>query len=584
MLRFNKKPANPAKEGSNATKIIGSIAKDGAGIAKTVGDYLNRNRDNNQKAAEAQADATKATTQLAGLKLALSIAQQNQINHQNQEDQLQTQIDFLTNKFTNQDLYDWMVGKLSDTYFQSYQLAYKLCKQVEKCYQYELGLVDGSYNSFIQFGYWDSLHKGLLAGETLNHDVRRMQSSYLDQNKRRFEISRYVSLASLSAYDKNDAIINPAISVLQSLIVNGKCYFDLPETLFDNDYPGHYNRRLTRVSMTVVYPNPGKFDNIKATLTLLSNKIRFDPNPGTSYAEAGGNNDNRFNYNYAAVPQKIVMGNAQDDPGLFVTAIASNIVDQRYLPFEGAGAISSWLLEMPQSNNDIDLSNVGDVILHLYYTAIDGGGNLQTTVEANNLANQPTSGIKLFSALNDFPAAAPTVDVPYPLSPWQAFLSKQTAIIGAMPLQEDGLQRWQAFNNPQTPETADPANPGNQKVANSDQVLKLSISAAKFPEWTRNKTIAINSITLLVVSSAPAAGFTLAPQGPLLPGTSIAMTPVAGVTGPNIYTSTPIIPLSPGIPLTPWQFKIQMAPATDFQSLTKDNIGDVLLLVNFNAS
>ena len=52
-----------------------------------------------------------------------------------------------------------MVSSLSTTYFQSYQLAYQLCKQVERCYQFELGVAD---SSFIQFGYWDSLYKGLL--------------------------------------------------------------------------------------------------------------------------------------------------------------------------------------------------------------------------------------------------------------------------------------------------------------------------------------------------------------------------------------------------------------------------------------
>ena len=87
-----------------------------------------------------------------------------------------------------------MAGSLADTYFQSYQLAYQMCKQVERCYQFELGIHD---SSFIQFGYWDSLHKGLLAGETLNHDLRRMQASYLQQNARRYELSRFVSLGSL---------------------------------------------------------------------------------------------------------------------------------------------------------------------------------------------------------------------------------------------------------------------------------------------------------------------------------------------------------------------------------------------------
>jgi hypothetical protein len=195
---------------------------------------------------------------------------------------LQKQIGFLTGKFTNQDLYDWMVGRLADTYFQSYKLAYRLCKQVERCYQFELGIQD---SAFIQFGYWDSLRKGLLAGEILNHDLRRMQSSYFDQNRRRFELSRYISLG----------MLDPA--ALQRLLVTGACDFDLPESLFDNDYPGHYNRHLLRVSMTVVYPNPGKFDNVKATLTLAANKVRTDTDVSAGYPESPPGSDTRFVYN-----------------------------------------------------------------------------------------------------------------------------------------------------------------------------------------------------------------------------------------------------------------------------------------------
>ncbi len=439
-----------AGEGGNAIAVLAGIAEKAGAIAKTIGDWWHRRDDNQQKATEAQADRDKADIQLAGLGLALQIAQQNQINHQTQIDQLQTQIDFLTDKFTNQDLYDWMAGQLADTYFQSYKLAFRLCKQVEKCYQYELGIPD---SNFIQFGYWDSLHKGLLAGETLNHDLRRMQSSYLDSNKRRFELSRFISLAALDP------------TALQQLLTTGTCDFDLPESLFDQDYPGHYNRHLLRVSATVVYPSPGKFDNVKATLTLTKNKVRIATTASSSadYVEVGPS-DPRFVYDYGAVPQKIALGNAQDDPGLFQTALSSNLGDQRYLPFEGAGAISSWRLEIPQASNELDLTTVGDVVLHLYYTAQDGGDALKQIVKQNTLDNLPTSGTKVFSAANDFSAGSPTVDVPYPLSPWQAFLLKQPAIIGAMPYQVDGLQRWQAFNNPPTAESADPAHPGQQKV------------------------------------------------------------------------------------------------------------------------
>jgi hypothetical protein len=235
---------------------------------------------------------TQAQAQLDSANVALQIAQQNQTLHQEQIDNIQRQIDFLNNKFTSDSLYDWMVGSLSATYFQSYQLAYQMCKQVERCYQFELGIQN---SSFIQFGYWNSLYKGLLAGETLNHDLRRVQASYLQQNGRRLELSRYVSLGAL----------NPA--ALQQLLVTGACDFTLPELLFDNDYPGHYNRRFTRMSVTVVYPNPGKFDNVKATLTMVSNQVRVKTDVTSGYPEQPVGSDSRFAYNYAAVPQKIAI-------------------------------------------------------------------------------------------------------------------------------------------------------------------------------------------------------------------------------------------------------------------------------------
>jgi hypothetical protein len=353
------------KEGATAVKSIADTLDKGGMLANNIGKLMHNKEDWNEKIAETNIDVTKTNLQLAGAELALQVAQQNQINHQTQMDQLQRQIDFLTAKFSNEELYDWMVGELSDTYFQSYQLAYKLCKQLERCYQFELGETD---SAFIQFGYWDSMRKGLLAGEALNHDLRRMQASYLEKNARRFEISRFVSLAALDA------------NALAQLLLTGGCDFDLPESFWDHDYSGHYNRHLVRASVTVVYPTPGKFDNVKATLTLVNNRVRVNADLAGGYAEAPPGNDPRFVYSYAAVPQKIVLGNGQDDPGLFLTAISNNLGDQRYLPFEGAGAISSWHFEMPAANNEIQLARVTDLVLHLYYTALDGGDALKQGV------------------------------------------------------------------------------------------------------------------------------------------------------------------------------------------------------------
>ena len=520
---------NAAKAGHLAGLSIGAygdIAEIGASLSNTIGSWQRRHDNWVEAATEAQISIDQTNAQIAGAELAVQIAQANKTKNQEQIDNLQKQIDFLTDKFTNQELYDWMVSTLSDIYFQSYRLAYRLCKQLERGYRFELGIPD---SSFIEFGYWDSLRKGLLAGEALNHDLRLMQASYLDENKRRFEISRFVSLAALDS------------NALQQLLATGACDFDLPELLFDNDYPGHYNRRLVRASVTVVYPSPGKFDNVKGTLTLTANKVRTSTDIGAGYAENPVGTDARFVYNYAAVPQKIVLGNAQDDPGLFVTAIASNLSDQRYLPFENAGAMSSWHFEMPAASNEIDLSTVGDVVLHIFYTALEGGDALKAAAQANNAANLPNAGVKVLSALNDFGAPAASAANPFPVTPWRSFLATPAA---------------------------------------GDQTLTLSISPSQFPAWTRGKTITVSQIAVLAVSWPPG-NFVIQPQAPL-PAADVVLTPLAGATEPNVCGG--LVALPAGTAPGAWTFKLRKQAGADFHSLKSSDIGDVVLLLDFQAN
>lgn len=88
-----------------------------------------------------------------------------------------------------------MATQISTLYFQTYQLACDLAKQTEKCFRHELGISDGDY---IQFGYWDSLKKGLLAGEGLQKDLRRLQAAYLEMDRREFELTKHISLNELN--------------------------------------------------------------------------------------------------------------------------------------------------------------------------------------------------------------------------------------------------------------------------------------------------------------------------------------------------------------------------------------------------
>jgi hypothetical protein len=63
----------------------------------------------------------------------------------------------------------------------------------------------------------------------------------------------------------------------------------------------------------------------------------------------------------------ISTSSAQNDAGMFEL----NFRDERYLPFEGAGAISEWQLELPSKIRLFDYDTISDVIIHISYTAKD---------------------------------------------------------------------------------------------------------------------------------------------------------------------------------------------------------------------
>ena len=54
---------------------------------------------------------------------------------------------------------------------------------------------------------------------------------------------------------------------------DGVCEVDVPEWLFDIDYPGHYFRRLKTVGLSIPAV-VGRGASVNATLTLLNSKVR----------------------------------------------------------------------------------------------------------------------------------------------------------------------------------------------------------------------------------------------------------------------------------------------------------------------
>jgi hypothetical protein len=310
---------------------------------------------------------------------------------------------FLEGKFTNAQLYGWMSNALASLHYQAYQLAHDLAKQAEACMRFELEKPDASY---ITFGHWDSMRRGLLAGERLTLDLRRLEAAYLTEHKRDLELTKNVSLVRL----------NP--SQLLQLQSTGTCAFEVPEFLFDIDHPGHYQRRIKSVSLTIPAV-AGPQTSIGATLTLENSMVRVRPV------------DNDDAIEYRSTHQSISTSSGQNDAGLFQL----DFRDERYLPFEGMGAVSQWRLKLPPpSLAQFDYRTISDVIMHIRYSSKRDEGFEATVVEncedaltelTSSFDAQATPLARLFSLRFDFPSAWAHLQASTRASPLTLDLSKE---------------------------------------------------------------------------------------------------------------------------------------------------------------
>ncbi|HKS30571.1 MAG TPA: neuraminidase-like domain-containing protein [Pyrinomonadaceae bacterium] len=341
----------------SAVQAAAGVAQMGAEIstyigqrALTMAEYGRREQEWNLQKAIAQADVDSLTQQISAAQTQLDIAKHELALHVKTIAQTKEMDDFLRAKFSSQELYQWMIGRLSSLYFQTYRVAMEAATSAQTAYQFELDVND----IFLDFDYWDSLRKGLLAGEGLKLALDRMEAAYANSYQRRLEIERTISLAEL---DPN---------AIDSLKTKGVCQFDLPEILFDYDFPGHYLRKIKSLSLSIPAV-VGPYQNIKATLTQTKNAIATASTLDVvTYLMAPQNGDAptgvRTNW---APTQQIAVSRGIDDSGLFQL----DFNDERYLPFEGTGAVSSWTLEMPVETNRFDFSQLSDVIINLRYTA-----------------------------------------------------------------------------------------------------------------------------------------------------------------------------------------------------------------------
>ena len=168
--------------------------------------------------------------------IAEQIAHHEYLNIQKQIEQSQEVDQFLHEKFTNEELYAWMQGEISRLYYEYYRFAFDTARKAEQTMKHELMRPELDATDFVKFNYWDGGRKGLLSGEALYLDVKRMEMAYHENNKREFELTKHVSLRQLDPL------------ALLTLKATGTLRGHVPEWLFDLDCPGHYMRRIKNVA------------------------------------------------------------------------------------------------------------------------------------------------------------------------------------------------------------------------------------------------------------------------------------------------------------------------------------------------
>ena len=258
-------------------------------------------------------------------------------------DQAATTYQFLSKRFTNAQLYQWLNGQFATFYYQAYDITLSLCLAAETCWQYEMA---DFKTRFIQPGAWKDSYRGLTAGESLKLNLMKMEAAYLQRNARSFEITKTVSVRRLL-----ETQARSWSSAVMELGGAAGLQIQLADALFKADYPDHYLRRIKRVSVTLPAVL-GPYEDIAAVLTQTYSKVEMTATEGENVWE-----------NMRA-SQQIALSRGVDDDGMFTL----NFDDERYLPFEGTGAVSNWNLRFTRPTPEL-LASLSDVIVRVSYTA-----------------------------------------------------------------------------------------------------------------------------------------------------------------------------------------------------------------------
>ena len=299
---------------------------------------------------------------------------------------------FSQTRQVNESLYEKMANIIGLLHDQLCSLVRTFCALTEASWRYETD--DYKRQTFIPADLWSGDNLGILVGVKLQKALLEMEMAYTQQNTRRLNITKTISLKSLVSnhlVKTDETALTTWDEVKEALKGAKKLSFGLSHQFFDTDFPGHYARKIHSLSVTFPTLLP-PYQNMRVLLEQTSNTLLVSPDIDavkSLYTSAEQKNSESIIRNLR-VNQKIILSRGCDDSGEFPE---DAFTGGQYHSFEHSGAISHWLLSVPRPQNSTELiDNLNDIIIKLNYTAKSGNDFFEAAV--NELLENTESIIK----------------------------------------------------------------------------------------------------------------------------------------------------------------------------------------------
>ena len=350
-------------------------------------DSIRASQERRKQEWELQRNLADQDTEIAGQQITAAVQHRQVLQQelqiaQTRADDAKAAVDFLSNKFTNADLYEWMGGVLARVYSYFLQQATAIAQLAQAQLAFER---QQPATNFIQADYWQPVppgsttpgtdgqqpdRRGLTGSARLLRDIYTLDQYAFDTGQRKLQLSQSFSLAQLAPFE------------FEQFRLTGVLPFATPMDLFDHGFPGHYLRLIKQVRTSMIALIP-PIRGIRATLTAsgLSRVVTADPFQTTLVRRS---------------PESVALTSPTNATGVFDLQPASGM----RLPFESMGVDTQWELRMPRAANPFDYATIADIVITIDYTALDSDDYRHTVL--TQLDNR-VSADRSYSVRDDFP-------------------------------------------------------------------------------------------------------------------------------------------------------------------------------------